>query len=890
MFRLNVETKKVVAIKILNLDTLDDEVKDVQQEITLLSKLTKSGVQNIIHYHGSFLAGSKLWIIMDFCSGGSVRTLLKAGRIEERYSAVIMREMLVALQYIHKEDIIHRDIKAANVLISRGGGVQLCDFGVAAQLSTAQLKRTSMIGTPYWMAPEVIKEGSSYNQKADVWSLGITLYEIITGSPPYADQDIKRAVYLIPRSKPTRLEGSQYSPALKEFIAMCLDEQPDARPIAEDLLKTRFIKNTRSISTSILKDLITRYQQWRENNKHVRDSFMASTGHGASFSDDEDDDSSSFDWDFDENADIDNTPSNSGIRQNSTSSFFQSEASYSHTEFSDSAFSTSNAPDIKSPMESFSQEPTFRAADNNYFSQLQSQGNTMSTPLSQIPTPSFNMTEKHPLLDIFEEESDELSYTPIKRRDNDPAKDTRDVDNKQSEINMSLPPPINNSLNSFTPPISSLQTSSQVYTPMEIEIPSISALSSHPMLSAAPTPSLVGGNMMATGPQFPLVNPSLAHNPSITCASTPNLSTLLKASAPQSKISQTSSMLQQKTNTTENSSFSFVSNKTKTPLTSSASEINISASYTHQNAPMTTLSQHSRQPPPSKRTLRRREGQRGSNSNLSKVDSNNNNESTDQDDSGQLALQIPVKATSMHPQPVTRSKDSLERPTKAEVQQYQQQQYNQQLQHLQQQQLKATLSTTGSAVMVPVSVPVPQDIISSTSATMDVTNAIKEIDSDNTHGRNTTRNNSEGKERSQTSNKAMLSSKLSSFNGDTLKDEEYLLQGSTKNEDSIENSRKLSATGSETSNSSAIISKTLKNGGRSYDEQSSSLTNASLTKPFTYKAPEKLQFTPLTAFNCDILLDAVSKEAVVNELSFQLGNFVSALDVIEKQLSSYIID
>lgn len=94
---------------------------------------------------------------MDYCSGGSIRTLLKAGTIEEKYSAVIMREVLIALIYIHKEGIIHRDIKAANILVTNEGRVQLCDFGVAAQLSTAQLRRTSMIGTPYWMAPEVIQ-------------------------------------------------------------------------------------------------------------------------------------------------------------------------------------------------------------------------------------------------------------------------------------------------------------------------------------------------------------------------------------------------------------------------------------------------------------------------------------------------------------------------------------------------------------------------------------------------------------------------------------------------------------------------------------------------------------------------------------------------------------
>ncbi|ODQ63909.1 kinase-like protein, partial [Nadsonia fulvescens var. elongata DSM 6958] len=239
---VDLRTKKVVAIKVLNLDTPEDDVLDVQREIALLSQLKQADALNVTKYHGSYLFGTRLWIIMDYCAGGSVRTLLKAGKVEERYTAIIARELLLALQYIHKAGIIHRDIKAANVLITKEGRVQLCDFGVAAQLSTNKLKRNTIVGTPYWMAPEVIMEGSAYNFKADIWSLGITIYEIATGSPPYSNQEAMKVILLIPRSKPARLEGSQYSPCLKEFVALCLDEQPDERPSAEELSKTKFIK------------------------------------------------------------------------------------------------------------------------------------------------------------------------------------------------------------------------------------------------------------------------------------------------------------------------------------------------------------------------------------------------------------------------------------------------------------------------------------------------------------------------------------------------------------------------------------------------------------------------------------------------------------------------
>lgn len=269
----NLQTKQIVAIKVLNLDTVEDEVKDVQHEITMLSQLSQSDAANITKYYGSYLHGTRLWIIMDFCAGGSVRLLLKAGVIEERYTAVIMRELLHALIYIHREGVIHRDIKAANILITKDGRVRLCDFGVAAKVSSTKVKRSTIVGTPYWMAPEVITEGALYNSKADVWSLGVTVYEMTTGNPPYSDQEAFRAIMLIPKQKPARLEGPQYSTALKEFVAQCLDEHPNERPSAEDLTKLKLIRNTKNVPTTILRDLILRYKKWKEHHgSNVRDS------------------------------------------------------------------------------------------------------------------------------------------------------------------------------------------------------------------------------------------------------------------------------------------------------------------------------------------------------------------------------------------------------------------------------------------------------------------------------------------------------------------------------------------------------------------------------------------------------------------------------------------
>ncbi|KAK9447931.1 kinase-like domain-containing protein, partial [Limtongia smithiae] len=257
--------KRVVAIKVLNLDTAEDEVKDVRREVALLSQLKQGDAQNIVRYHGSHLVGSRLWIIMDYCAGGSVRTLqLAMGSIEERFSMLIVREALVGLSYIHRAGIIHRDIKAANILITNEGSVQLCDFGVAVQISANYPKRSTIVGTPYWMAPEVITEGATYNYKADIWSLGITVYEMSTGQPPYADQDGMTALFLIPRKRPPRLDGAAYSQLLKEFLALCLNERPEERPGADDLLKTRFIRASKGVPTSALTELIVRYQAWKD--------------------------------------------------------------------------------------------------------------------------------------------------------------------------------------------------------------------------------------------------------------------------------------------------------------------------------------------------------------------------------------------------------------------------------------------------------------------------------------------------------------------------------------------------------------------------------------------------------------------------------------------------
>lgn len=153
---------------------------------------------------------------------------MKSGKIEEKYIVLIVREVLVALSYLHRQGIIHRDIKAANVLLTQAGKILLCDFGVAAHLQIASNKRSTFIGTPLWMAPEVIMDGKSYDTKADIWSLGVTLYEIATGNPPYFGMEPLRACALIPNRAPARFDASEgnFSLVMKEFLALCLQTDP----------------------------------------------------------------------------------------------------------------------------------------------------------------------------------------------------------------------------------------------------------------------------------------------------------------------------------------------------------------------------------------------------------------------------------------------------------------------------------------------------------------------------------------------------------------------------------------------------------------------------------------------------------------------------------------
>lgn len=255
------ETGFILAVKIMD---VGDEKDDVMKEIKMLKCCQH---RNIVSYFGSCVQDEKLWILMDYCGAGSVRDVIESVEktFNEEQIAHICADTLKGLAYLHKSSIIHRDIKAANILLTDYGEAKLADFGVSEQLTSTITKRNTIIGTPLWMSPEVI-QGKGYNSKADVWSLGITAIEMAEGLPPNAEMHPMRAIFLIPMQPPPTLsEPNSWSREFNDFLSKCLVKNPEDRASAEELLNHPFIKGAKGPAVMI--DLILERQRIKSQPK-----------------------------------------------------------------------------------------------------------------------------------------------------------------------------------------------------------------------------------------------------------------------------------------------------------------------------------------------------------------------------------------------------------------------------------------------------------------------------------------------------------------------------------------------------------------------------------------------------------------------------------------------
>ncbi|KAF2204635.1 kinase-like protein [Delitschia confertaspora ATCC 74209] len=281
-------TNSLVAIKIIDIDKVDYEemttknLSETLREISILQQLRDSKARPYVNIiEEARTVHNELWIISEYASGGSVHTLMKPTMslqnpgLEEKYIIPIARELALGLQFVHDAGVLHRDLKCNNILILEDGRVQLCDFGVSGTLEPDASKRSTIVGTPYWMAPELQKEwvkeadpgsmmranGILYGSEVDIWAYGCTIYEMATGFPPFH----RTAQFKLPETGVPHLEGDRFSDTLKDFIAYVLQPSPQDRPTAQKISEHPFVADTNKMyPTVILVQLVERYYRWEQ--------------------------------------------------------------------------------------------------------------------------------------------------------------------------------------------------------------------------------------------------------------------------------------------------------------------------------------------------------------------------------------------------------------------------------------------------------------------------------------------------------------------------------------------------------------------------------------------------------------------------------------------------